>query len=389
MFLDKTIRDNKSLIQCAFTLHQEGRISPDTYILDLDRIRKNAQMMLEEAKEQGIRLFFMTKQFGRNPLVAKMLMDMGFDGAVVVDYREAEIMIRNGIPIGNVGHLVQIPKQKLSRIIASRPYTITVYSLEKLGEINEAAKELGLVQEVTLRVIGEKDFLYPGQYGGFRLEELKDVVKKTRDLLHISISGVTSFPCFLYSEETKEVYRTNNLASVIEAKRILEDLGLKIVHVNLPSSTSTRTIRDIKDAGGTHGEPGHGLTGTTPYHKDHEGAEVPAMAYVSEISHNLEGLSYAYGGGYYARSKVKNAVVGTTPENMEITPVIAPPADNIDYYITLVGNRKVSDTVVMAFRSQIFVTRSHVAVVRGISTGNYEIAGIYDAQGNALAEGTN
>ncbi len=389
MFLEKTIKYNKSLIQCAFTLHQEGRISPDTYILDLDTIRRNAQMMLEEARQQGIRLFFMTKQIGRNPMVAKMLMDMGFDGAVVVDYREAEIMIRSNIPIGNVGHLVQIPKQKLKRIMESRPYTITVYSMEKLSEINEVAKELGLVQEVTLRVIGEKDFLYPGQYGGFRLEELKDIVEKTRDLLNIRISGVTSFPCFLYSEETKDMYRTNNLVSVLDAKRVLEDLGLNIVHVNLPSSTSTRTIRDIKEAGGTHGEPGHGLTGTTPYHKDHTGIELPAMVYVSEISHNLGDLSYAYGGGYYARSNVENALVGKALENMEITPVIVPPADNIDYYISLAGNRKVSDTVVMAFRSQIFVTRSHVALVKGISTGNYEIAGFYDTQGNALEEGTN
>ena len=64
MFLDKTIKDNNSLIQCAFNLHQNGLISPDTYILDLDMIRRNAQMMLDEARAQGVKLFFMTKQFG-------------------------------------------------------------------------------------------------------------------------------------------------------------------------------------------------------------------------------------------------------------------------------------------------------------------------------------
>jgi len=389
MFLDKTIKYNSSLIQCAFDLHRNGIISPDTYILDLDMIRKNAQMMLDEARAQGVKLFFMTKQIGRNPLVARMLMDMGFDGAVVVDFREAETMIAHGIPIGNVGHIVQIPRQKLKRIIASKPFTITVYSLEKLREINEASKELGCIQQVTLRVIGENDFLYPGQYGGFKLNELKGIVEKTKTFENINISGVTSFPCFLYNEETQDVYRTNNLESVMEAKNILEGLGLTIIHVNLPSSTATRNIRDIKAAGGTHGEPGHGLTGTTPYHRDHEGDELPAMVYVSEISHNLEGLSYSYGGGSYARSHVGKAVVGTAVENMRLAEVIAPPADNIDYYITLVGNQKVSDTVVMAFRSQIFVTRSHVAVVKGISTGAYEIAGIYDAQGCRLTEGTN
>ncbi len=389
MFLDKTVKYNSNLIQCAFDLHQSGLISPDTYILDLDMIEKNAQMMLQEAKAQEIKLFFMTKQIGRNPMVAKMLMDMGFDGAVVVDFREAEMMIENNIPIGNVGHIVQVPRHKIAKIIKSKPYTITVYSLEKLIEINEVAKRLGMIQQITLRVIGENDFLYPGQYGGFKLDDLKDLVDKTKHLENINISGVTSFPCFLYSEENKDIYQTNNLTSVMNAKKILEEQGKEIIHVNLPSSTSTRTIHSIKEAGGTHGEPGHGLTGTTPYHKDHEGTEIPAMAYVSEISHNVDNLSYAYGGGYYARSRVKNALVGTSLETMRKADVITPPADNIDYYIPIKGKRTVSDTVIMAFRSQIFVTRSHVAVVKGISTGNYEIMGIFDSQGNKLPEETN
>lgn len=389
MFLDKTMTYNKSLIQCAFTLHQKGIISPDTYILDLDQIRENAEMMLAEAREQDVRLFFMTKQLGRNPIIAKMLMEMGFDGAVVVDFREAETMIENGIKIGNVGHIVQIPRQKMKRIIESRPYTVTVYTLEKLKEIDEAAKEIGIIQNITLRVIGEKDFLYPGQYGGFKLSDLEEVVGQTRAFRNISITGVTSFPCYLYSEETKDIYRTKNLDSVLEAKKILEQLGLKIIDVNLPSGTATRTIRDIRNAGGTHGEPGHGLTGTTPYHRDHNGGELPAMVYVSEISHNLEDLSYCYGGGYYPRSHVKKAIVGTSVDDMEIVDVIAPPADNIDYHIALGKNRKVSHTVIMAFRTQIFVTRSHVAVVKGISTGNYEVVGLFDSQGKKLADGTN
>lgn len=389
MFLEKTIKYNKNIIDCAFDLHQSGKISPDTYILDLDMIKRNAKIMLKEAKKYEISLFFMTKQIGRNPVIANILMDLGFDGVVVVDYREAETMIRNGIPIGNVGHIVQVPKHKLNKIIMSKPYTITVYSLEKLEEINAIAKEMGITQQITIRVIGENDFLYPGQYGGFKLNELDEVVRESQKLENVCISGVTSFPCFLYSDENKDVYDTNNLTTVMKAKRILEELGLEIFHVNLPSSTSTYTIKKIKEAGGTHGEPGHGLTGTTPYHKDHVGYELPSMVYVSEVSHNLDGLAYAFGGGYYARSNVERAVVGSSKENTVIADVITPSADNIDYYIPLVGNYRVSDTVVMAFRTQIFVTRSHVAVVEGISTGNYNIVGVFDAQGNRLLEDTN
>ena len=39
------------------------------------------------------------------------------------------------------------------------------------------------------------------------------------------------------------------------------------------------------------------------------------------------------------------------------------------------------DTVVMAFRFQIFVTRSDVVHIKGIQSGSEEIIGIYDSQG--------
>ena len=73
----------------------------------------------------------MLKQIGRNPYLAKQLMDMGYKGAVVVDFREAEIMMQHHIPIGNVGHLVQVPKGLLPKVVAYKPEVITVFSLEK------------------------------------------------------------------------------------------------------------------------------------------------------------------------------------------------------------------------------------------------------------------
>lgn len=386
MFLDKTLKENDNLIRCAFTLHQNGLISPDTYILDYDMIRKNAEKMKEKADLLGIKLYFMTKQIGRNPLIAKMLMSLGYAGAVVVDYREAEVMMRNGIHIGNVGHIVQIPKSKLRKIISSKPDTITTYSLEKIREINEAAGELNLIQNITLRVIGEKDFLYPGQYGGFLLDELEHVVEETRKLKSVIISGLTSFPCFLFDEETKDICETPNLGTVKKAREILEEKGLVIKDINLPSATSMRTLDLIRDAGGTHGEPGHGLTGTTPFHKENDAEEKPAIVYVSEISHNLGEMSYSYGGGYYPRSHVEGAYIGKSLEEMKYHEICEPSSDNIDYYFTIKGNTEVSDTAVMAFRTQIFVTRSHVAVVSGIENNDYEILGYFDAQGNSVED---
>ncbi|MER7204972.1 YhfX family PLP-dependent enzyme, partial [Streptomyces sp. NPDC000188] len=65
------------------------------------------------------------------------------------------------------------------------------------------------------------------------------------------------------------------------------------------------------------------------------------------------------------------------------------PAENIDYYRLLdapdPGRAPAAgDTALLAFRTQIFVTRSTVAVVAGLSSGSPRLTGLYDAQGKAL-----
>ncbi|WP_419640161.1 hypothetical protein [Vibrio anguillarum] len=40
--------------------------------------------------------------------------------------------------------------------------------------------------------------------------------------------------------------------------------------------------------------------------------------------------------------------------------------------------------VVMAYRTQVFVTRSDVALVQGVSTPNPKLIGLYDALGNEV-----
>jgi predicted amino acid racemase len=162
MFLEKTIKENKALIEFGFWAQQSGALLPDTYLLDLDAIEENARCMKTTADGFDITLYFMLKQLGRNPEVARALAGLGFSGAVCVDFREALGMIRAGVPIGNVGHLVQTPKAALKRILASKPQIVTVYSLEKAAEIDSVCGPDGYRQPVMLRVIGENDTLYPG-----------------------------------------------------------------------------------------------------------------------------------------------------------------------------------------------------------------------------------
>ena len=388
MFLDLVLRRNPKLIETAYKLHQNELIQPDTYILDLDTIIYNAKNIKAEADKYNIKLYFMTKQFGRNPYISKELIKLGYDGAVAVDYREAEILSTNNIKLGNVGHLVQIPSALIENIIKKGPEIMTVYSIEKAREISVIAKKYNINQNIMLRVIDDDSIILPGQCGGVYLKELKAEVKELLKLPNLVISGVTSFPCFVVDHNIRDTVETNNFRTILKAKQLIEqNFKIKLTQVNSPSITCTNNISKISKLGGTHGEPGHGLLGTTHLHVLDDQIEIPAIVYVSEVSHNMGEISYCYGGGYYRRSFMEKAVVGKNAETMEKVNVVMPSVQDIDYYIGLQKNANVGNTAVFAFRAQIFVTRSEVAVVKGISTGNPNIVGIYDSLGRYLRDG--
>jgi predicted amino acid racemase len=382
VFLDLTLRRNPKLIETAFHLHQKGLIEPDTYVLDLDNIINNAKLIKEEADKYKVKLYFMTKQFGRNPYIAAELMKLGYEGAVTVDFREADILYDNNIKIGNVGHLVQIPSRMIEKMLLRNPEVITVYSVEKAIEVSAAAQKLGRVQNIMLKILGKDDIIYPGQNGGIPLESLKSQVEKIIKLPNIVLYGLTSFPCFAMDNETKSIKKTKNLDTILMAKTMLEkEFKIKLHEINTPSMTCAESIKEIAKCGGTHGEPGHGLLGTTPLHPLKDQIEVPSIVYVSEVSHNMNDMSYCYGGGHYRRSFMNQALVGSSISRMKKVNVEMPSVSNIDYYIGLKENCHTGDTAIFAFRTQVFVTRSKVAVIKGINADTPKIVGIYDSQG--------
>lgn len=384
MFLDSTLKRNPALIRAGIQLHQQGMILPDTYVLDYDQIMINAKNILIAAKAKGFRVYYMSKQFGRNPIICHALEEMGYDGAVCVDFKEALTLMKHHCRLSNVGHLVQTPKFVLEKIINYGVDILTVYSLDKLKEIQTIAKKLNIVQPIMLKILETDDVIYDGQQGGFHLEELENVVLRCQNYDHIILRGVTSFPCFLFDENTLETNPTTNLYHVLEAKRMLETWGIIIEEINTPSSNSLQTLDMISKMGGNTIEPGHALTGTTPYHQYGHMEELPAMIYVSEISHNYEGHAYCYGGGHYRRSHMKTALVVHQDQTQEFISIKAPNDENIDYHFALENTQPVSDTVIMSFRTQIFTTRSHVVVVSGIHKGELNILGTFNAQGYAL-----
>lgn len=382
MFVARLQKDNPRFIDAIVKLQQGGSILPDSYAVDMEQFRANAAAIVASAKEKGIKLYFMLKQIGRNPVLAQELVKLGYDGAVVVDFKEAQVMMRHNIPIGNVGHLVQIPEAMVEQVVAYGPEVITVYTADKVRSISRAAQKLGKVQKVLVRVFGDGDMIYPGQTAGIHLNDLAAFVAQIRDLPGIQVAGITSFPCFLYSEKEDDIAPTPNLQTVLKAKQILVDNGITPEIINTPSATCCRTLELMAKYGCNCGEPGHGLTGTSPYHVDHEQPEKSCIAYVSEISHNFDGKAYCYGGGFYRRSHVENALIGTDAQALRPVKVVPPSVEAIDYHFGLDQLCQVGETVIMAFRFQVFVTRSDMVLLEGVASGNPVVSSVWDSLGN-------
>ncbi len=383
MYLNTLENRNLALIEYAF--NNREKFYPNTYILDMDTIEENAKMMLCEAQKYNIDLFFMTKQLGRNPIVCKKLTDMGYAGAVVVDFQEALVMMEHNIPIAHLGHLVQTPTSLLEKILQYGVGIVTVFSIEKAEEISRIAKKLDITQEICLKFYAKDDFVYAGQEGGFPLEDAEYVMNKLKTLDNIKVSTLTSFPCFLYDSEKEQPLPLSNINTLKKAKAIGESILGHSLKLNLPSCSQSSLMADVSAHGGNSAEPGSSLSGMTPNNVSGNALEVPAMVYFSEVSHNHENNAYCFGGGTYFRGDIDCALVGESYSTAKKIKAQQPCEKNIDYYIRLKEEANVGDTALMLFRTQIFITRSMVAVVSGLRKGSPKIEGLYTSTGQEMS----
>ena len=391
MFLRFLMAHNPGLIDFGIFLLERGLIEPDTYVLDLDGITNNASRLRDISVKNGLSLYFMAKQLGRNPEVARRVLDAGasgeaggFTGMVAVDFREARFLHSAGLPVRHLGHLCQVPRGAWDAALDMKPDVITIFSLEKAEELSGAARKHGIVQDVLLRVRDEGDIFYQGQEGGFPLDALNETLDLTGKQKGIRVTGLTSFPCFLYNEEQKKPLPAHNAYTLVRGAALLRERGITCSQINMPSCSSPATMTLAAELGATHLEPGHSLIGTNPDNLVEAEPLTPAIIYMSEVSHHFDGNSCCFGGGYYRRGNLRSALV-KTPSGMEETAAYAPPPEAIDYHLKLSGIYPVGSPVCMAFRTQIFVTRSHVALVKGLSQSRPALAGIWDSHGQFLS----
>lgn len=394
MFLSRLKERNPALLKSAVALHQAGQIPTNTFLIDLDTIRDNARILAAAKRQHGLQTYIMTKQHGRNPLVNLVAIQEGLHSTVSVDIQCVRMMARYGVPVGHVGHLNQIPRGDMDFVAGLKPEVWTVYCEEQAEMVSAASQRAGRVQDVMLRVYRDGDVFFDGQEGGFRFDQVVAAARRMMKLPGIRIMGVVSFPCLRYNRTAEDpVVPTPNLATIMEAAELLRrELGLEITQINTPGNTSSDTFSLLKSNGSTHVEPGHGLLGTTPNHRFKDNLpERPTFIYVSEITHIYEGMGYAHGGGLfqdiYDPDFRNKTLVGSDPETILENEVTWNRVEQIiDYHAPLVeGNRcKVGDTVLMGFRSQFQMTRSWIGVVKGLSQGKPELAGLFDHAGHML-----
>jgi predicted amino acid racemase len=382
MFLQSLLRRNRAFVDAAVELHRAGALPANSYVLDLDAVRHNAGLLRAEADRLGLELFAMTKQVGRNPAFLAALRDAGVDSCVAVDMACARVVHREGLAVGHIGHLVQIPAAEAGAAAAVRPANWTVFSEAKAREAAAAAGAIGREQDLLARIHAPQDTFYSGHEGGFAADDVQRVAELLDGLDGARFAGITTFPALLYDAAAQRVSPTPNLSTLARAAAAL-GTG---VRVNAPGTTSVEVLSVLAEHGATQVEPGHALTGTTPLHAVRELPELPAALYLSEVSHHHAGRAYFFGGGTYVDPEFPayqvQALVGDELVDAEL-----PPPAAIDYYGQLLpsGGAAVptaGETVVLGFRIQAFVTRAYVTAIDGVSTGAPRLAGIWTATGD-------
>jgi predicted amino acid racemase len=395
VFLNSLIKRNPAFVCASVELHQRGMIPPNSYVLDLDAMRNNARLISDKGHELGLKVFAMTKQFGRNPPAVNAVVDGGVDGFVAVDMDCILPIAHGGKRIGNVGHVVQIPRHAAPRASAADPDFWTIYSLEKAAEAAGAAASQGRVQKLLARVYAPGDSFYPGQEGGFPADKIDDFVQILSALEGASLAGITTFPAIRYNRDADKIEPAPNAKTLERVAARLSELGLSSIEINAPGNTSFATLELLASLGATQVEPGHGLTATTPMHARNDLPELPAALYLTEVSHLHDGRAYCFGGGLYVDPVFDeyqvHAHVGASSDAVMTQRVSAtfPPAEGIDYYAMLDGyengTRPVAgDTVVFGFRMQAFVTRAYMAPLSGVSGGRPKLEGIWTTTGTRV-----
>lgn len=396
MFLDILRRRNPRFVEAAMALHQSGQIPANSYVLDLDAVEANARVLRTEAERNGLKIFAMTKQVGRASSFCHAVKRGGIDRAVAVDMACARATHRAGLSVGHLGHLSQVARAEADAAARTfRPDYWTVFNAEKAAEAGQAAQKAGYQQNLLARIKAEGDTFYRGHEGGFDAEDVVRVAEALDNVEGGRFAGITTFPALLFDHGSRKVKPTPNLATLSRAAEALRKAGRGDIEINAPGTTSSVLLQGLAEAGATQCEPGNGIHGTTALHVMEDLPELPAMLYLTEVSHLSGGKAYCFGGGFYIdpifSDYAVKAIVSPEPttDASALLEVEIPPPSAIDYYAMIDATTarvpRPGDTAVFGFRGQAFVTRAYAVGVSGISTGRPKVETIENSFGETAS----
>lgn len=396
MFLDVLRRRNPAFVEAAIGLHQQGKLPANAYVLDLDTVERNAKVLKQGADRLGLKIFAMTKQVGRSSSFCKAVMRGGIERAVAVDMACARATHKAGMKLGHLGHLQQIAKFEADAAARTfKPDYWTVFNDTKAEEAGKGAKAAGYVQDLLARIAAEGDIFYRGHEGGFDAGEIVAVADRLDAVPGGRFAGITTFPALLFDHAARKVLPTPNLATLSKAAEALAKAGRRDIEINAPGTTSSVMLTALAEAGATQCEPGNGLHGTTALHVMEDLPELPAVLYLTEVSHLSGGKAYCFGGGFYIDPIFPDydvkAIVSAEPTTAAsaLRSVEVPPPSAIDYYAMIdaagANAPRPGDSAVFGFRGQAFVTRAYVVGVSGISKGKPMVETIENGFGEPYA----
>ncbi len=179
------------------TLHQQGQIPANAFVLNLDAVERNAQVLATEAHKYGLKTFAMPKQVGRHSGFCQAAMRGGIDRSVAVDLACAIACDRAGLKTGHLGHLVQIPRQEAAFATLLQLDYWTVFSDVKAQEAAAASIKANRNQALMARIQAVDDIFYRGHEGGFDAGSIVAVAERIDALNGVHFAGITTFPTLL------------------------------------------------------------------------------------------------------------------------------------------------------------------------------------------------
>jgi predicted amino acid racemase len=407
--LETAIRRNPDMIRTAAELHITGEIPVNTYLIDLDTVKHNAEIIKKEVDKAHVTAYLCAKQIGRNPLVCKAIVDSGIGKAIALDIEGIKALNRYRIPIAHVGHFGQIPTSEIRYVLEKvNPEVITVFSFEKAKQISDIASKLGRTQDLLVKILAKPYHVRNPVPGGFTTNESISIARRINQLDGVKVVGVTTYPACDFDIRSKEYALSANFVSMMNSARELKrELGIEIQQINAAGRNCVQTTAILGASGATHIEPGHAFTGTLPDMAFYDASEIPAVCYVSEISHMVQDLPLMFADSMMTTAmigSIKNVVdyerihtvVGTDPDTIIQNKVPAVPQEywhndaTWHMYCALLPEHNaklnVGDTVVAAFRPQIYRApgSARVAVVSGIQRKKPKLLGLFDRSGLLL-----